>query len=77
MSTRAIAPIVGVSQRTVANDATGEYSPVDEPRTSHGMDGKTRHYWPTIKRVSLQSTPPAAKKLPTRPKGQNHDAPRV
>lgn len=48
MSTRAIAPIIGADQKTVVNDRrkTEEYSSVDEPRVSHGMDGKTRVHQP-------------------------------
>lgn len=50
MSTRAIAAIVGASKSQVARDlstvASGSNEPVDEPRTSHGMDGKTRTHQP-------------------------------
>jgi hypothetical protein len=45
MSTRAIAPIVGVSKDTVRNDldATGDFSPVAPVvRETEGLDGKVR-----------------------------------
>ena len=50
MSTRAIAPIVGVGQSTVSDDlaATDQFRSVDDAkptvRTTEGRDGKTRTY---------------------------------
>ena len=41
LSTRAIAPIVGVDQKTVSNDLSGEEYSSPEPRAITGMDGKT------------------------------------
>lgn len=47
MSTRAIAPIVGANQATVVRDlASDANASVDEPRVSHGLDGKTRTHQP-------------------------------
>lgn len=48
MSTRAIAPIVGANFATVSRDlqATVAFATVDEPRVSHGLDGKTRTHQP-------------------------------
>lgn len=51
LSTRAIGTLLGVHKDTVRNDlkATGENSPVDKPRVSHGLDGKTRTHQPAIR----------------------------
>lgn len=63
MSTRAIAPIVGVSQRTVADDrrSTEKNCSVAAPRVSHGLDGKTRTHQPPL--LNADGTP--ATPLPT------------
>lgn len=49
MSTRAIGAALGVDHKTVVNDrnATGESSPVAEPETITGLDGKVRPTRPT------------------------------
>ena len=45
-ATRAIAPVVGASQKTVDRDIRSESPDSDEPRTVHGRDGITRTFQP-------------------------------
>lgn len=51
MSTRATAAVLGIDPKTARNDlqSTGDNSPVDKPRTSHGLDGKTRTHQPVVR----------------------------
>ena len=60
MSTRAIAPIVGVSHKTVVQDRNQlvPQVPVDEPRISHGLDGKSRTHQPRPEPAPEPTEPP-------------------
>lgn len=63
MSTRAIAPIVGVHHDTVYRDQKSSVGnqTVAAPRVSHGLDGKTRTHQPPL--LNADGTP--ATPLPT------------
>lgn len=67
LSTRAIGAIVGAHKDTVRNDlATGDYSPVDEPRTVESLDGKTRTYIPRTPTTPLRDPSTEVKQEPRR-----------
>lgn len=65
MSTRAIAPIVGASREQVRRDiSTDTFVSVDEPRISHGLDGKSRTHQPRPEPAPEPTEPPKPKRRP-------------
>lgn len=68
MSTRAIAPVVGVHHDTVATDIRSVGIPTDQPRTVQSNDGITRTFHPRpepdVWEEPADVTPPKPKRAP-------------